>query len=124
MGERLVGLGPRIAYGMLLSFYGALLTPRQLQMASLYCNEDMGIAEIARHLSVSRQCASITLRNGFKRLQELEQALGLVERYQRLYAGMRRCGQLLSQVQASPDSAQSLGAARGILQDILAKEEG
>lgn len=124
MSERLVGLEPKIEYGMLLSFYGALLTDRQMEMAALYCNEDMGIGEIARQLNVSRQCASITLRNGFKRLKELERALGLVSRYSSLHAAVRRCGALLSAVSASTDTQAALSEAKQVLRDILEQEGG
>ncbi len=124
MSERLVGLEPKIEYGMLLSFYGALLTMRQQEMADLYCNEDLGIAEIARQLSVSRQCASVTLRNGLHRLRELETALGLVARYKRLQSTMRDCGELLFHVNATNDTMPKLNQAQQMLQDILMEEGG
>lgn len=124
MSERLVGLEPKIEYGMLLSFYGALLTVRQREMAALYCNEDLGIAEIARQLSITRQCASVTLRNGFHRLRDLESALGLVARYKRLERAMRDGDSLLSSVTATPDTRHALSQARALFNEILTEEGG
>ncbi len=124
MSERLVGLEPKIEFGILLSFYGALLTARQREMAILYCDEDLGIAEIARQLSVTRQCASVTLRNGLRRLRELETALGLVARYKRLEKAMRDGVEHLNQVSATPDTREALSKAKDLLNALLTEEGG
>ena len=51
----------KVDYGLLLSFYGALLTARQREMLSLYCDEDYALSEVAQMMGVTRQCVSDTL---------------------------------------------------------------
>ena len=66
---------------ILLEFYGGLLTERQADIISLYCDEDYSLSEIAENLQISRQAVHDSLRNGLAALQEYEEKMGLVKNY-------------------------------------------
>lgn len=64
----------------LLDTYGALLTPRQMEMLDLYCNEDLSYGEIAEIKQVSRQAVHDALQQARKTLEHFEEHLGLIDR--------------------------------------------
>lgn len=66
---------------LLLDFYGDILSERQNEMLSLYYNEDCSLAEIADSFSISRQGVRSVLKKGETILLEMEEKLGLAERF-------------------------------------------
>lgn len=64
----------------LLCVYGAMLTDKQRDIASLYYEEDYSLAEIAQQENVSRQCVHETLQRVEKQLRMLEEKLGMRRR--------------------------------------------
>jgi len=116
-------LEKKVDYGLLSSFYGALLTDRQRQMLNLYCDEDLGEGEIARHLNVSRQCVNDTLKNACLRLDKLESQLGLQARFQRMRSTMQQCQSLLQTACQTPNQGAALSRAITLLDDFLQEEE-
>lgn len=114
----------KVDYGLLLSFYGALLTARQREMLSLYCDEDYALSEVAQMMGVTRQCVSDTLNRAFERLDDLEARLGLVRRMERLTEGMDQVGQLIDQAIGTPAGRpEPLLKARALIQTMLKQEE-
>jgi predicted DNA-binding protein YlxM (UPF0122 family) len=67
--------------GMLLDFYGSLLTKSQYECLDLQCNQDLSLAEIAEHLSITRQGVFDFIKKGRNLLTEYELKLGLLERF-------------------------------------------
>ena len=70
--------------GMLMDFYGALLTENTLEVMELYYNEDYSLSEIAAMLGITRQAVSDSLRHSRAILQETEEKLGLAGRMEAL----------------------------------------
>ena len=66
---------------LLLDFYGDILSERQNEMLSMYYNEDCSLAEIANSFSISRQGVRSVLKKGETILLEMEENLGLAERF-------------------------------------------
>lgn len=66
---------------MLFDFYGKLLTEKQLEMLSLYYEQDFSLSEIAENYNVSRQAIHDILKRSEKILEEYEQKLGLVKKF-------------------------------------------
>lgn len=66
---------------LLLDFYGDILSERQSEMLSMYYNEDCSLAEIANSFSISRQGVRSVLKKGETILLEMEEKLGLAERF-------------------------------------------
>ena len=67
--------------GLLFDFYGQLLTDKQRLFFSLYHQEDLSLGEIAEQYGVSRQAIYDTLRRSQNILLNLEEKLGLIQRY-------------------------------------------
>lgn len=70
--------------GMLLDFYGELLTDKQLDAVDFYYNQDFSLSEIADEMKISRQGARDLIKRGETQLLELEEALGLVNRFSKI----------------------------------------
>lgn len=68
--------------GLLLDFYGALLTDKQRQYMEMHYLSDFSLSEIACNFSVSRQAVHDILRRAEQTLKEYEDKLHLVERHQ------------------------------------------
>ena len=69
-----------IKYGVLLDFYGELLTEKQRDALDLYYNEDYSLLEIGEHLNISRQGVHECIKKGCEHLEEYERVLGLYEK--------------------------------------------
>lgn len=67
--------------GVLMDFYGQLLTDKQYGALDMYYNQDLSLAEIAEENSISRQGARDFIKRGEKQLCEYEEKLGLVKRF-------------------------------------------
>ena len=70
--------------GVLLDFYGELLTQKQKRALELYYNEDLSLAEIAEDMQVSRQGVRAFIKQGEAHLEEFEEKLGMFERFSRI----------------------------------------
>lgn len=67
---------------LLYDFYGSLLTEKQRTFMELYYYDDLSLAEIAEQYNVSRQAVHDNIRRAEAQLEEYEQKLCLLERYQ------------------------------------------
>ena len=67
--------------GLLLDFYGKLLTKSQFDCLDMYCNDDMSLAEIAECLNISRQGVHDFIKRGKASLEEYEEKLGIIARF-------------------------------------------
>ena len=68
----------------LLTIYGAMLTDKQRDIATLYFEEDLSLAEIAQQEGVSRQSVHDTLQRVEKQLRTWEEKLGMRSRLTRV----------------------------------------
>ena len=71
-----------IQTSLLYDFYGSLLTDRQREVMELYYGENLSLSEIAAEFSISRQGVHDALKNAGRALDEYEQKLGLVDKFQ------------------------------------------
>lgn len=67
--------------GLLLDFYGNLLTDRSRLLLDLHYSEDMTLSEIADNEGISRQAVHDSIRRGASQLLRFEEKLGLVARF-------------------------------------------
>lgn len=67
--------------GLLLDFYGQMLTPRQLEILDMYYNNDFSLGEIAQEFSISRQGVHDNIKRGKAALDDFEEKLGLVKKF-------------------------------------------
>jgi len=76
-----VNLDKNIEIGMMLDFYGQLLTDRQEEIVQMYYNNDLSLGEISQNLGITRQGVFDNLKRSEKALFEMERKLGLVQRF-------------------------------------------
>jgi len=74
-------LGKKIYMGLLMDFYGPILTERQRSLLELYCHEDLSLSEISQLKSISRQGVRDALIRGENSLQDMENRLRIASRY-------------------------------------------
>lgn len=67
--------------GLLLDFYGQLLTSRQQEILDLHFNYDYSLGEIAQQLGISRQGVYDNIKKGKALLNGFEDKLGLVSKF-------------------------------------------
>lgn len=80
----MVSVGKNLNIGMLLDFYGQMLTDKQKDAVDFYYNQDFSLAEIAEEMSISRQGARDLIKRAEKQLLDFEESLGLVARFSRI----------------------------------------
>lgn len=66
---------------LLYDFYGSLLTERQQNFIELYYGEDLSLGEIAEQHEVTRQAVHDTLKRAEQTLENYEEKLGLVDKF-------------------------------------------
>lgn len=75
---------PNVELGLLLGYYGGLLTPRQQKLTALYAWEDLSLQEIAQREGVSRQGVRDALARARVQMLSFEKELSLIARDQAL----------------------------------------
>ena len=82
-------MGKNLNIGMLLDFYGQMLTDKQSDAVDFYYNQDFSLAEIAEQMQISRQGARDLIKRGEKQLLDFENSLGLVERFSNILSDLQ-----------------------------------
>jgi predicted DNA-binding protein YlxM (UPF0122 family) len=82
--------------GRLYDFYGALLTEKQREYLEMHYLHDLSLSEIADELGISRQAVHDNLRRAEHILEEYENSLKLVERYEKDRNDIKEALSLLS----------------------------
>jgi len=67
--------------GLLLDFYGSLLTDKQYEALDLHYNNDYSLSEIAEHFNISRQGVHDIINRAKQLLYGLEEKLLLVKKF-------------------------------------------
>lgn len=70
-----------VRIGILLDFYGKLLSEKQYQIMDLYYLNDFSLSEIGEELGISRQSVFDTLKRSEEKLDSFESELGLVDKF-------------------------------------------
>lgn len=107
----------KVDIGWLLGVYGAMLTDKQRELASLYFEEDYSLAEIAAQARVSRQSVYDTLQRVEKQLLAMEQKLGVREKLARLEEQIQQALTVLPDEPGCETARQHLEKALRLLND-------
>ena len=83
---------------ILLDFYGEMLTPKQREFLDYYYNEDLSLAEIAANVGITRQGVRDAIKRAECQLMEMEQRLGLVERFKEVNKGLEEIMECAAQI--------------------------
>ena len=78
----------KLQIGLLCDFYGKMLTEKQLSAIIMYYDDDLSLAEIAVQTGITRQGVRDCIKKGEAILLEMEEKLGLAEKFTRLREGM------------------------------------
>lgn len=105
----------KVDLAFLAAFYGGLLTENQRRILSLHCEEDFSLGEIAEEMGVSRQAAHETLNRASQKLIEMEAALGVARRFQRMEEGLNEA--LLSL------RGRDYARAERVIEDLLSLDQ-
>lgn len=70
----------RMRLGLLLDYYGALLTENRRELLEMTLDEDLSLGEISEQKGISRQGVHDALLKGRQQLNETEKKLGFVRR--------------------------------------------
>lgn len=111
-----------LAFLRLLDLYAPLLTPTQREIATLYFDYDLSLAEIAEQKGVSRQSVSDCLRTCRKQLQSYEQKLGFEKLLKKELQGSQAYKQAVESWMDSQKGGEFESAADSLAQ-ALAKSE-
>ena len=57
-------MAKNLEISILLDYYGQMLTEKQLEVAQLYYNEDLSLAEIAQLANITRQGVRDSIKHG------------------------------------------------------------
>lgn len=108
-------------------FYGKTLTEKQREIIDLYYFKDLSLSEIGENLKISRQAVYDNLKRAERQLRQLEQQLGLVERFikerdkfSRAAKQIDRIIERLEEIKEIPgDILEDLEGLKGVIGDIL-----
>ncbi len=102
--------------GLLLDFYGELLSDSRREAAELYYNEDLSLAEIAEGAGITRQGVRDTISKAKVQLTEYEAKLGLAAKFREIEKTM---ADIIPRLEALRDTSDE--HERGVLDDIIKK---
>lgn len=112
-------MGKDLSISVLMDFYSELLTEKQRDTMDLYYNQDYSLAEIAQHLDISRQGVRDFIKRGEKQLNEFEEKLGMVQKYNSVITSIEQIEELLN-----TDGIEELSAKRAkIIQKLKSIKE-
>ena len=109
--------------GVLLDFYGDILSERQREMLDYYYNDDMSLSEISDTVGISRQGVRSGIKKGTDILIDLESKLGLAERFNSVQSQLSDISAKLKQLGASLDDPQAIEKINTIIEQLKNLEE-
>ncbi|MGE5509121.1 MAG: YlxM family DNA-binding protein [Chitinophagales bacterium] len=99
-----------VRQGLLLDFYGPLLTEQQREVLGSYFEDDLSLGEIAETRGVSRAAVHDLVKRGLAALESYEARLGLVARHERDRRSLQRLlGEVEEALAAEPEPATGAG---------------
>lgn len=89
--------------GLLLDFYGDVLSERKRTVLDLYYNDDLSLAEIAQEIGISRQGVRDLIRKAGEELTFYEEKLGLSKRFREAQACAEELLRLLREAEVGEE---------------------
>lgn len=110
--------------GLLIDFYGQLLTDRQQEILDLHYNNDFSLGEIAEQLDITRQGVFDNIKRGKAALNNLEGKLGLVKKFSEQKETAKEVLQYIIEINATELSSKNIEYLKKIedgINDIINK---
>ncbi|MGI6224693.1 MAG: YlxM family DNA-binding protein [Peptococcales bacterium] len=102
---------------LLFDFYGALLTEKQQLIFDYYYQNDLSLGEIAGEQQISRQAVYDIIKRSENILEEYEDKLHLVEKFQRNKNKLQNALILIEQLQCN--NSVKLDELKKIINDVI-----
>lgn len=112
-----------IELGILLDFYGAVLTEHQYSLVDAYANENLSLGEIAEREGISRQGVRDGIVRAERQLRDLEERLALIRRNEQLLSRLDMAENAISAMAENTHKEMALAAIRSA-KDILEGNDG
>jgi predicted DNA-binding protein YlxM (UPF0122 family) len=100
---------------LLKDFYGPLLTEKQQNVLNLHYENDLSLSEIADDINSSRQAVYDMVKKAESQLEQYEQKLGLVDRFQLMRKHLEELSALLEGTEVNQ---RTLSQASEVLREI------
>lgn len=101
---------------LLYDFYGALLSESQLEVMTMYHEDNLSLSEIADELGMTRQAVHYTLKKAESKLEEYDDKLGLVNTYRK---NQERAAQALNIVkELAPEGSKEAKRLEKLIKDM------
>ena len=71
----------KIEEGLLLDFYGELLTKRQFKVLDEYLNDDLSMQEIAEELAIYKSGVNDLIKRSLNQMYKFEEKLSLAKKF-------------------------------------------
>ena len=113
----------RVTQGLLLDFYGELLTEKQRLCCELRFNDDLSLTEIAEQCGISRQGAWDTIRRAEAALVEVEEKTGLIRRFSALHKEIDRLSTAAESLLPLPEKEEAEASLRLLADGLRALKE-
>ncbi len=104
-----------VMVALLFDFYGDLLTEHQRAFFEYYYNDDLSLSEIAENEGITRQGVREVLLRAENILLDMEQKLGLVERFQNVKKQSEDIIALANGLLSESDEEKTKNTAQAIL---------
>ena len=101
-----------LSISALLDFYGPFLSEKQRNLLYHYYNEDLSLSEIAENEQITRQGVRDCIKKGEAILLDMEEKLGLAEKFSRLREGM-------DEIRSAAESIREQNS-RGMVNSVVA----
>lgn len=112
-----------VRVGLLLDFYGQLITQRQREFLEEHYQEDLSLAESAQVHGVSRQAVQDGIRRGQAQLEGFEESLGLVRRHLRQQKSLEKLVRQWNKLRAAPRDTRAWEDMQACIDTIGLEEE-
>ncbi len=101
--------------GVLLDFYGEVLSERKRTVLDYYYNNDLSLAEIAEEIGISRQGVRELIKKAGDELLFYEEKLGLAARFRR---AQRQAEELLAILEDAALPEEIKGAVKDLAETV------
>ncbi len=112
---------------LLLDFYGEMLTEKQRDMIELYYDEDLSLGEIAETAHITRQGVRDSIKRGEQQLYELEDKLGLADKFQKyneLLEKIERLARDINEESTTYNYSRNISIRAEMIMDCVKESKG
>ena len=92
-----------LQFGLLLDFYGELISEKRRTVLDLYYNNDYSLSEISEQIGITRQGVLDSIKKGKEELSFFEEKLKLAKRFEENEKNVKRILDILSSEKNIPE---------------------